>query len=446
MRTLTIAIATYQRRDPVCTLVRGLAALLAADPALAESAWTCSSSSTAAPTAPSGARGARPAGAAARGRAGQRRARHHPGPLAGRWRTGEVIWFLDDDLAPLPETLRRHRESHESGPDHVCMGPCVLPDDADTAARRCAATTRTCGPSSSRPGGSTRYDRFSAANTSAPGGAAAGGRRLRHRVRRLRPRGLRARLPAGPGAAWRSCSTPGPPCCTTRSARSGSSCATRSGRGRTPCGWPGCTRTPSPDMIPASYDGRSYRLLGRLRVRSPRLLRAVSLLAAAAAPVEARLQGRDRLSQLAYAAAFASGVAREARGCRAGGAAVLRGRGPLRRGLRRLSRASAPAEPERRVGGPEPGTALGERRHRRLVDRRGPGHRADAPPSPRGRPSTGWPGRPTLGRVQPRRASTVSRTAANRAAEPGSSPRNSRRKRSDRGRCRAAGRPAVAAS
>jgi GT2 family glycosyltransferase len=35
----------------------------------------------------------------------------------------EVVWFVDDDIIPLPGLLRRHREAHESAPDHVLMGP-----------------------------------------------------------------------------------------------------------------------------------------------------------------------------------------------------------------------------------------------------------------------------------------------------------------------------------
>lgn len=47
---------------------------------------------------------------------------------------GEIVWFLDDDLVPAPGLLARHRAAHEEDRPKIVIGLCVLPDDVDAPA------------------------------------------------------------------------------------------------------------------------------------------------------------------------------------------------------------------------------------------------------------------------------------------------------------------------
>ena len=79
---------------------------------------------------------------------------------------GEVVWFLDDDLVPGPGLLRRHREAHEAGEDHVLVGPYPLAPGSRVAPnRRWFDETYA---ELAKDGVITRADRFSIANTSGP--------------------------------------------------------------------------------------------------------------------------------------------------------------------------------------------------------------------------------------------------------------------------------------
>jgi GT2 family glycosyltransferase len=48
--------------------------------------------------------------------------------------TGQVVWFLDDDLVPAPGLLVRHRAAHRGEAPEVVIGLCVLPTDVDVPA------------------------------------------------------------------------------------------------------------------------------------------------------------------------------------------------------------------------------------------------------------------------------------------------------------------------
>jgi GT2 family glycosyltransferase len=50
-----------------------------------------------------------------------------------RMAQGEVIWLLDDDLIPARECITRHRLSHEQGEDHLFLGSCLFPLDVSVS-------------------------------------------------------------------------------------------------------------------------------------------------------------------------------------------------------------------------------------------------------------------------------------------------------------------------
>lgn len=162
--TMTVAVASYQRREPILRLLQALAAQVHADPQLGEGldvVVVLDGSSD-----------------------GSREALdtlEFPVPLQVRWRENrglaatrndgwraarsELVWFLDDDLVPGEGLLRRHRAAH-AGQTRVVVGPCVVP----------AGTSTTSGTrewwndrySEMAQNGITRFDQFSAANTSLP--------------------------------------------------------------------------------------------------------------------------------------------------------------------------------------------------------------------------------------------------------------------------------------
>jgi glycosyltransferase involved in cell wall biosynthesis len=81
--------------------------------------------------------------------------------------TGEVIWFVDDDMSPSDGLLERHRRFHAGGGDRMLMGPCLAPSKhgliflvRDWAEEQYSTLARS--------GRLERPEHFSAANTSAP--------------------------------------------------------------------------------------------------------------------------------------------------------------------------------------------------------------------------------------------------------------------------------------
>jgi GT2 family glycosyltransferase len=77
---------------------------------------------------------------------------------------GEYIWFLDDDVVPAPGTLARHRAAHEQGLD-VVMGPCPL-DPSTTTVAPLVEYYPWLYDELASTGAVTRFNQFSAANTS----------------------------------------------------------------------------------------------------------------------------------------------------------------------------------------------------------------------------------------------------------------------------------------
>lgn len=81
--------------------------------------------------------------------------------------TGELIWFLDDDLVPAEGTLARHRDAHVGPAPQVVVGPCVIPEGSSTPSE-IAGWWRQRYAAIQANSGITRFDHFSGANTSAP--------------------------------------------------------------------------------------------------------------------------------------------------------------------------------------------------------------------------------------------------------------------------------------
>ncbi len=80
---------------------------------------------------------------------------------------GGLVWFLDDDLVPSPGLVARHRGAHGEGPPSLVVGPCLIPPDVQAPAPLLRwwdsfyselAQTRLI----------DRFDRFTTANTSGP--------------------------------------------------------------------------------------------------------------------------------------------------------------------------------------------------------------------------------------------------------------------------------------
>ena len=166
MRTVTVVVATYQRRESLLRLLTGLRAQLDEDPGLREgldvivvvdgstdgSLELCESLDFPVQLKPIFQRN--------RGRAAAR----NVGLAAAN---GEIVWFVDDDVELLPGLVRRHRASHDGDDPHVLTGPYM--DETDE--RGIAPNRRWVDliyREMSASGVVDRADRFSTANASGP--------------------------------------------------------------------------------------------------------------------------------------------------------------------------------------------------------------------------------------------------------------------------------------
>src|SRR4051794_26399994 len=128
MRTLTVVVATYQRKPSLVRLFANLRRQVELEPALADgldvvvvidgstdgSLELCETLELPVQVKSIFQRN--------RGRAAAR----NIGLAAA---TGEIVWFLDDDVVPLPGLVRRHRMAHEDAEPHVLMGPYLFEAD-----------------------------------------------------------------------------------------------------------------------------------------------------------------------------------------------------------------------------------------------------------------------------------------------------------------------------
>ncbi|HET6874935.1 MAG TPA: polysaccharide deacetylase family protein [Acidimicrobiales bacterium] len=128
MRSLTVSICSYQRRDQLVTQLASIASLVRDEP----EAWADAEVLVVLDGSTDGSEKAvesidlgltlrvhwQPnAGLASARNAALERAR------------GEIVWLLDDDLIPVRGTVTRHRRHHEAGPPSLLLGPCEIPAD-----------------------------------------------------------------------------------------------------------------------------------------------------------------------------------------------------------------------------------------------------------------------------------------------------------------------------
>lgn len=309
---MTIAIASYQRRVPLVRLLRELAAQAEAASELIE-----------------GLEVVVVLDGSTDGSLEAVRALEMPVPVDCRWQEnrglaaarnaalgaarGEIVWFLDDDLRPGPNLLRRHREEHGDGPDHLMLGPC-RPDPTAVAGKGWVKWWEKHLGELTRTGVVDRFDRFTLANMSGPASIfrAAGGldeafRDYGMEDHELGYRILAAHVPVrfDPAAgAWHE---------HTEGER------TEIRRERTIARNTVLLARRHPDTLPALFPGGDpglvCRLLARSGIRSPRLFLAVSALAAwPGTRLLLPWRVRNAVLSLAHSASYAAGIAETAPG------------------------------------------------------------------------------------------------------------------------------------
>ncbi len=159
MRSLTVAIATYQRRERLVRQLRALLAQVAAtDPGVQVLVIVDGSTD-------GSLEAALELGVDARWQPNRGLASARNAGLEAA--AGEIIWFLDDDLLPSAGLLQRHRDEHEGPGCRLLLGPCRPPPGAD-ADRDWLAWWDAHYAEPERTGEVTRFDRFTVANLSGP--------------------------------------------------------------------------------------------------------------------------------------------------------------------------------------------------------------------------------------------------------------------------------------
>ncbi len=166
LATMTVAIASYQRRGPLERLLRGLAAQLAGDPALRQGldvAVVLDGSTDGSQAMVEALDLGVPTRVLWQANQGLAAARNAGLDAA----TGELIWFLDDDLVPAAGLLAAHRRAAAPRDRDVVVGPCL-----PAAGHRIHPLVRRFWEERHAELSATRrierFDRFSAANTSGP--------------------------------------------------------------------------------------------------------------------------------------------------------------------------------------------------------------------------------------------------------------------------------------
>lgn len=305
---MTVAVASYQRREPLRRLLGSLAAQLRAEPRLGtglEVVVVLDGSED----------GSREmlAGLA------------YPAPLRTLWQPNrglasarnagvgtarsELVWFLDDDLLLGPGLLARHRRLDGRHRDAIILGPCAVRSAADGLAfSRRWWEEHYAGLAAA--GTVTRFEQFSVANASGPVRAftEVGGFDERfvgygmedHEIGlRLLRAGVEVRFDAQAVALHEQ----------ERSLAQMR--ADRRGEGRNAVRLAALHPEALATLFPEGPRSRAQRALAAVGARRPRTLRGVSAVAGAVATAQMRLRlpGVDTMVGLSRAAAHAAGVA-----------------------------------------------------------------------------------------------------------------------------------------
>ncbi|WP_187368762.1 glycosyltransferase family 2 protein [Baekduia soli] len=172
LASLTVAVASHQRREALLRLLRGLDEQLAADAALRAGVRivvVLDGSTDGSREAVEAAAWTVPVEVLWQPNRGLAAARN-----AGLRAAGDgLVWFLDDDLVLPPGVVARHRGAHDPARPAVVVGPCrIPPETAAPAALR--AWWDEFYATLDRTGTIDRFDRFTVANASAPARLIAG--------------------------------------------------------------------------------------------------------------------------------------------------------------------------------------------------------------------------------------------------------------------------------
>lgn len=306
-RSMTVAIASYQRRDDVVRLLRGIQDL--ADSS--SSAWEGVDVVVVLDGSTDGSKEAIadlslrvPLSVIWQENAGLAAARNAGLAAAA----GEIVWFLDDDLLPLPGTIERHRRAHDAQERVMLLGPCDVAPGIDLyeAAR---AFWREHNELRAQGESVERFDLIAVANSSLPGELlrSVGGFDERfvgygledfELALRLLDAGVTVKFDAE-AACWHYSDA------SERLER-----LRRREVGRNTVRFIGIHPEIAEHYFPPEYPSRSRRILDRTRLRSPQLLMFLSEVAALAHAVTTRLAGRGYvLRMLSLDASYAAGVA-----------------------------------------------------------------------------------------------------------------------------------------
>ena len=313
MKTLTVGICSYQRRDSVLRLVRALDEQARESP----DAWRGVDVCVVLDGSDDGSREALDAYDASfalkviwQPNQGLATARNTVVEAA----TGEIIWFLDDDLVPAAGTIDRHRQAHEGDEIGFMLGPCLVPDDLDVPDDVREWWKNNYGVLEAS-GAVERLDQFGVANASAPVAVvrAAGGFNQRFRGYGWEDYEFGARVLAlghreryDPHAVSWHYTTVDESLSFERLRSEGHGVA--------------LTFQLHPELaasyFPTTYTWRLPRLLDRLRVYSPRVLWSIaSLNHTIMGPAEWLLRSHaPRFRRVAWETAFLAGIADMDRG------------------------------------------------------------------------------------------------------------------------------------
>lgn len=308
MKSLTVGICSYQRRDSVLRLVAALDEQARQNPASWQDVDVC----VVLDGSDDGSREALEAHPALlplrvvwQPNGGLSSARNHVIKVA----TGEIVWFLDDDLVPADGAVEFHRQSHEGDEAGFMLGPCLIPPDMDVP-----DGVRSWWVEHYREleaaGAVERLEQFGVANASVPLAVVrrVGGFEERFTGygwedfefgARVLGVGVRERYDAR-CLAWHYTTTDD---------------AVAFGRQRSIGRGVGLTFQLHPELaaayFPVDYPWRLHRLLDKFRVHSPRVLWAIAATAhAMMSPAERLLHdGAPRFRRVAWDTAYLAGIA-----------------------------------------------------------------------------------------------------------------------------------------
>jgi len=166
MQTLTIAICSYRRKDSLVRLITTLDRQARDDPGSWEGVdivVTIDGSDDGSDEAAAQLEVCLPLEVVVQDHAGLSTARNTCLDHA----TGDLVYFLDDDLLPAPGTVWRHRCAERSDDVPIVLGPCIIPSELPgTETTRNWYLERYA--ELERAPRIERFDRFSIANSSAP--------------------------------------------------------------------------------------------------------------------------------------------------------------------------------------------------------------------------------------------------------------------------------------